>query len=105
VLFSVCALVTNSEFQKKTRKKIKNVMDVPPLLGLEKRLRTPTNNGALWIGTLPKGMIDQYKDEMMNLELRHQPEIIVYGKKCHQRRDVQFFSNKSKVVVFYRFFQ
>jgi alkylated DNA repair dioxygenase AlkB len=63
---------------------------------MEKVLKTPTEKGALWVGKIPDGMLKEYKDKIMGLELQHKPLIVVYGKECHQNRDVQFFSNESK---------
>jgi alkylated DNA repair dioxygenase AlkB len=75
-------------------------MEKTILLGLKKVVETPSKEGALWVGEIPKGMKKEYKDKIMTLELQHKPLIVVYGKECHQNRDVQFFSNESKGYVY-----
>ena len=40
--------------------------------------------------SLVEECVDDIKDQ-----LQHNPEIIVYGKKCYQRRSIGFFSNES----------
>ncbi len=40
--------------------------------------------------SLVRRCVDDIKDQ-----LQHNPEIIVYGKKCYQRRSIGFFSNES----------
>ena len=57
-------------------------------------------NCALLTGKLPG--IDKYEDALKRLVLFERPEITVYGRRCRQARDVNFFSN-DPIVKGYRY--
>lgn len=61
-------------------------------LGLE--LKVETKRSGLFVGHF-KGA-SKYRAAAFALPLQHEPEVVVLGKICHQRRDVQFFSDESK---------
>lgn len=52
---------------------------------------------SLW--SIPNFTSDYY-DELKKIHLIHQPEIIIQGKVCHQRRDVGFYSRESSVYKY-----
>lgn len=43
-----------------------------------------------------KNFTPDYYNELGNLEVYEEPPIVIYGKVCHQRRDVGFYSNESQ---------
>lgn len=51
-------------------------------------------NSALFVGQFPD--IDQYEAALWKLDLHERPTIRIFGKECHQARDVGFYSHKSK---------
>ena len=56
-----------------------------------------TDKSQLILYSLEKKIINLIKtcvDDIKN-KLQHHPEIIVYGKKCYQRRSIGFFSDES----------
>lgn len=58
-----------------------------------KQILLQTNNSSLWV--IPN-FTEDYYDQIKTLELNEEPEIIVYGRKCRQHRDVGFYSNISE---------
>lgn len=52
-----------------------------------------TEKSCMWI---IENFTPDYTDNLIDIKLNEKPDIIIYGKKCKQRRDVCFFSNQSK---------
>lgn len=57
-----------------------------------KKVLIKTDNSCMWI---IENFTPDYTDELVNIKLHETPEIVIFGKKCKQRRDVCFFSNES----------
>lgn len=57
-------------------------------------LSTPSGKGHIYSFPFPQA--EKYREYILNLELDHHPKIFVFGRECHQNRDVRFFSDESK---------
>lgn len=56
-------------------------------------LESEDEKSSFWI---VKNFTDDYYPILSKLELNIKPEIFVYGRKCHQQRDVGFYSDESQ---------
>lgn len=69
---------------------------------LSTKILLETDTSALWVveNYIPKEYQEEFLDSVQGLYLQKNPPVVVYGKKCNQKRAVGFFS---KVAAEYKY--